>query len=52
MDFNDLAYHMIHEVCCYEIPKYLENYIDYEAYGRDLSYDGYYEYENGIIEIM
>jgi hypothetical protein len=51
MDFNDLAYHMIHEVCCYEIPKYLENYIDYDAYGRDLSYEGFYEYANGIIEL-
>ena len=51
MDFEDLAYHMIHEVCCYEIPSYIENYIDYEAYGRDLSFDGYEEYSNGIIEI-
>ena len=51
MDFNDLAYHMIHEVCCYEIPKHLENYIDYDAYGRDLSYEGFYEYANGIIEL-
>ena len=51
MDFTDLAYHMIHEVCCYEIPSYLENYIDYEKFGRDLSFDGFYEYSNGIIEI-
>lgn len=51
MDYTDLAYHMIHEVCCYEIPKWLENYVDYEAYGRDLSYDGFTEYSNGIIEM-
>ena len=51
MDFKDLAYHMIHEVCCYEIPEWLENYVDYEAYGRDLSFDGYEEYSGGIIEI-
>ena len=51
MDFADLAYHMIHEVCCYEIPSWLENYIDYEAYGRNLSYDGFDEYSDGIIEI-
>ena len=51
MDFEDLAYHMIHEIFCYEIPSYIENYIDYEAYGRDLSFDGYEEYSNGIIEI-
>lgn len=51
MDFSDLAYHMIHEVYCYEIPKWLENYIDYKAYGRDLSFEGFHEYSNGIIEI-
>ena len=51
MDYTDLAYHMIHEVCCYEIPKWLENYVDYEAYGRDLRFDGYEEYSDGIIEI-
>ena len=51
MDFEDLAYHMIHEVCCYEIPSYIENYIDYEAYGRDLRFDGFEEYSDGIIEI-
>ena len=51
MNFEDLAYHFIHEVCCYEIPSHLENYIDYEAYGRDLSFDGFTEYSNGIIEL-
>ena len=51
MDFEDLAYHMIHEVCCYEIPEWLENYVDYEAYGRDLSFDGFEEYSGGIIEV-
>ena len=51
MNFEDLAYHFIHEVCCYEIPSYLENYIDYEAYGRDLRFDGFTECSNGILEI-
>ena len=51
MDYTDLAHHMIHEVCCYEIPEWLENYVDYEAYGRDLRFDGYEEYSDGIIDI-
>ena len=51
MDYTDLAQHIIHEVCCYEIPEWLENYVDYEAYGRDLRFDGYEEYSDGIIEI-
>ena len=51
MDFEDLAYHIIQEVCCEEIPTWLENYIDYKAYGRDLSFEGFHEYSNGIIEI-
>lgn len=45
----DLAYHYLNE--CYEIPNYLENYIDYDAYARDLQYDNFYEYSEGIIEI-
>lgn len=49
-DWYDLAYNLLHE--CYEIPKYLENYIDYNSFARDLKYDsGYYEYSEGIIEI-
>ena len=51
MDYSDLGYHMIHEVFCYDIPKGLENYIDYEGYGEDFKHDGFEEYSNGIIEI-
>ena len=38
----DLGYYYINECGCVEIPEYLENYIDYEAYGRDCSFDGSY----------
>ncbi|MDD3832240.1 MAG: antirestriction protein ArdA [Clostridia bacterium] len=51
MDWYDLGYYFIHEVCCREVPDWLDNYIDYQRYGEELSYDGFAEYNNGIIEI-
>ena len=48
-DWYDLGYNLMHE--CYQIPDYLDNYIDYQRYGEDLKYDGYEEYSKGIIEI-
>ena len=48
-DWYDLGYNFLHE--CYQIPDYLDNYIDYERYGDELKYDGFEEYSNGIIEI-
>ena len=49
MDWYDLGYHILHEF--YDIPDFLDNYIDYERYGEELKFDGYHEYSNGIIEI-
>ena len=43
-----LAYDLVQEGCFGEIPQHLENYIDYEAIGRDLSYD-YTEFEPNIL---
>lgn len=45
-DYYDLAKYFI-DCGCIEIPPEIENYFDYDAYGRDLSfdfseYDGYY----------
>ncbi len=51
MDWYDLGYHFIHEVDCIEIPERLEDYIDYKRYGEQLSYDGFHEYDGGIVEI-
>lgn len=48
-DWYDLGYNFLHD--CYQIPDYLDNYIDYERYGNELKYDGFEEYSNGIIEI-
>lgn len=53
-DEDDLGRYYIEEMCTLEIPEHLENYIDYEAYGRDMSMDdnghfvdGGYIVENG-----
>ena len=37
---------------CYDIPEGLENYIDYEAFARDMRYDSYYETDYGVIAIF
>lgn len=36
---EDLGRYYIEEMCTLEIPEYLQNYIDYEAYGRDMNLD-------------
>lgn len=48
-DWYDLGYEFLHD--CHNIPDYLDNYIDYKRYGEELSYDGFQEYSEGIIEI-
>lgn len=50
-DWYDLGYQLIHDCYGTEIPDFLDSYIDYERYGKELRYDGYYQYSNGIIEI-
>lgn len=40
-DMTDVAQHLIEETGMLgEVPTYLQNYIDYEAYGRDLELEG------------
>jgi antirestriction protein len=34
---------------CYNLPEFALRYFDYEAFARDLSFDGYYETYNGVI---
>ncbi len=53
-DHDDLGRYYIEELGAMEIPEHLENYIDYEAYGRDIALsengaftDSGYVYENG-----
>ena len=48
----DVAYNLVNE--CYDLERMLGNlvsYFDYNAFARDLSYDGYEETSNGVIEI-
>ncbi|MGN1337355.1 MAG: antirestriction protein ArdA [Candidatus Coprovivens sp.] len=49
MDLEDVAYELMHD--CYDIPDYLENYIDYSRFAQDLSLDGFYECSNGVLEV-
>ena len=49
----DVAYQMYEEGLLGDIPEHLVNYIDWEAYGRDLSFDGnWIATENGYIEVL
>ncbi|WP_455683683.1 antirestriction protein ArdA [Thomasclavelia sp.] len=52
-DMGDVAQHFIEESGALgEIPAFLQNYIDYEAYGRDLEYSGSFVVTNhGVFEI-
>ena len=38
-DYDDLGRYYIDELEAMQVPDYLENYIDYEAYGRDVALD-------------
>lgn len=51
-DMSDVAYRMYEEGLLGEIPEHLINYIDWEAYGRDLSFDNHWiKTETGYIEL-
>lgn len=50
--YEDLAYELVEEGYFGEIPDSIANYIDYEAIGRDLDFDGcYYETTYGVLEV-
>lgn len=49
-DLSDVAHDLVNE--CYftrDTPKVLMDYFDYEAFARDLRYDGYTETDHGVI---
>ena len=50
---SDLAYDLIEETGALgEGPTHLQNYIDYEAYGRDLEIEGNYLFTiRGVFEL-
>lgn len=45
-DYSDLGRYYIDEVGVMEIPEHLANYIDYEAYGRDVAIDEMGQFTN------
>ena len=46
----DLGYQFIHDSYGDKLD-FIDNYIDYERYGEELRFDGFHEYDGGIIEI-
>lgn len=44
---EDVAYDLINE--CYNLPEIALTHFDYSAFARDLSFDNYYEAENGVL---
>lgn len=44
---EDVAYDLVND--CYNLPEIALRYFDYEAFARDLSYDGYTETDDGVI---
>ena len=49
MTLEEVAYDIVEE--CYDLPEIAQRYFDYEAFARDLGFDGYYEVENGTIYV-
>ncbi len=49
MELIDVAYEIVEE--CYDLPEIAERYFDYEAFARDLGFDGYHETEYGVLYI-
>lgn len=53
-DMADVAYQYIEETgLLNDVPEHLRNYFDYEAYGRDMSYEGHFiATDSGYIEVI
>lgn len=49
MDLTDVAEELVNE--CYNLPDFAMRYFDFEAFGRDLGFDGYTETSKGVIYI-
>lgn len=47
MSLEEVAYEIVEE--CYDLPEIAQRYFDYEAFARDLGFDGYTETTNGVI---
>lgn len=53
-DMTDVAMQYIEETgLLHDVPEHLQNYFDYEAYGRDMSYEGHFiATDSGYIEVL
>lgn len=49
MSLEDVAYEIVEE--CYDLPEIAQRYFNYEAFARDLGFDGYVEVDGGVIVI-
>ena len=49
MTLVEVAEELVNE--SYDLPEFAHRYFDYEAFARDLGYDGYVEYEGGVIYV-
>lgn len=49
-DWYDLGYQFLHDSYGDKLD-FIDNYIDYQRYGEELRFDGFHEYDGGIIEI-
>ena len=49
MDLTDVAEEFVND--CYDLPDFALRYFDFEAFGRDLGFDGYTETSKGVIYI-
>lgn len=47
----EVATDLFDELYLHDIPENVRYYIDYEAFARDLSFDGFYEVSNGVLEV-
>ena len=47
MTLEEVAEQIVDE--CYDLPEFALQYFDYEAFARDLGFDGYTEVSNGVI---
>ena len=50
-DWSDYG-RMVFDASCYQVPDVIENFIDFEAYGKYMGDCYAEEYQNGIIEIV
>ena len=48
-DLEEVAEQIADECYLYDAPEFLSRYFDYEAFARDLSFDGYTETKYGVI---